>query len=115
MPAWGPVLGDERVEQVTNYVMSLSGRKVDPALAQKGSVVFQTYCVACHGPDGKGNTLFGAPNLTNEIWLYGNSRQQIEHTIKNGRNGQMPSFKNKLGEDKVHILAGYIMSLSEKS
>ena len=113
MPAWGPVLGDQGVKEVANYVMSLSGRKVDEALAKKGDTIFHTYCIACHGPDGKGNPLMGAPNLTNEIWLYGNSTRQIEHTIKYGRNGQMPSFKDKLGEDKVHILAAYIKSLSE--
>ncbi|HKI75178.1 MAG TPA: cytochrome-c oxidase, cbb3-type subunit III [Pseudomonadales bacterium] len=114
MPAWGPVLGDTGVNEVASYVMSLSGRQVDPAVAGKGEALFKTYCVTCHGPDGKGNALFGAPNLTNEIWLYGNSKQQIEHTIKNGRNGQMPTFKNKLGEDKVHILAAYVKSLSSK-
>lgn len=113
MPAWGPVLGKEGVEEVANYVMSLSGRKVDAALAKKGDKIFHTYCFTCHGSDGKGNTMFGAPNLTNEIWLYGNSKRQIIRTITGGRNGQMPSFKDKLGEDKVHILAAYIKSLSE--
>lgn len=114
MPAWQPVLGDDGVEQVANYVMSLSGRDVDEALAEKGKKVFQTYCVVCHGPGGKGNPMFGAPNLSNEIWLYGNSKLRIEHTIKNGRNGQMPSFKDKLGADKIHILAAYVKSLGKK-
>ena len=114
MPAWQPVLGDSGVEAVANYVMSLSGREVDEALAKQGAVTFQTYCAVCHGPEAKGNPIFGAPNLTNEIWLYGNSKLRIEHVIKNGRNGQMPSFKEKLGEDKIHILAAYVMSLSRK-
>lgn len=111
MAAWQQVLGDAGVTEVASYVMSLSGRDVDEDEARKGAVHFQTYCAVCHGPDGKGNPMFGAPDLTNEIWLYGNSRLRIEHTIKNGRNGMMPSFKDKLGEDKVHILAAYVKSL----
>jgi len=113
MPPWLPVLGDEGVSQVTQYVMSLSGREVDGAAAEKGALVFQTYCVVCHGPEARGNPLFGAPNLTNEIWLYGGSAARIEHVVKNGRNGVMPSFRDKLSEDKIHILAAYVKSLSE--
>ncbi len=113
MPAWGELLGDEGVKEVSEYVMQLAGRDVRQDLATKGKVHFQTYCIACHGPDGKGQAMFGAPNLTNEIWLYGNSKARIQHTVRYGRNGSMPSFKNKLGSDKVHILAGYVRSLAK--
>ena len=113
MPAWGPILGDEGVSEVAEYVLSLSGRKVDFHIAEKGSVHYQLYCSACHGADAKGQDVFGAPDLSNEIWLYGNSRNQIEHIIKNGRNGKMPSFKRSLGEDKVHIVAAYVKSLRQ--
>lgn len=112
MPAWGPALGDQGVAEVSEYVMQLAGREVDDKLATKGAGHFQLYCVACHGPAGKGNPLFGAPNLTNEIWLYGNSRNRIQHIVRNGRNGKMPAFAVKLGEDRVHILAGYVRSLA---
>jgi len=115
MPGWGPILGDEGVSEVTEYVLSLSGREVDSQLAEKGSVHYQLYCLACHGADAKGQAVFGAPDLSNETWLYGNSRNQIEHIIKNGRNGKMPSFKQALGEDKVHIVAGYVKSLGESN
>ena len=112
MPAWGPVLGESGVEEVSEYVMQLAGRDVDEALAVKGEGHFNLYCIACHGEDGKGNTMFGAPNLTNEIWLYGNSKNRIQHIVRNGRNGQMPNFEAKLGKDRVHILAGYVRSLA---
>lgn len=115
MPAWGPILGETGVSEVTEYVLSLSGREVDEATVEKGSVHFQLYCSACHGPEGKGQVVFGAPDLTNESWLYGNSRNQIQHIITNGRNGKMPSFKQSLGEDKVHIVAAYVKSLRDKS
>jgi cytochrome c oxidase cbb3-type subunit 3 len=113
MMPWGPTIGEDGVEEVTEYVMQLAGREVDDALAAKGQARFNMFCVACHGTDGKGQKLFGAPDLTNEIWLYGNSKARIAHVIRHGRNGVMPAFKDRLGSDKVHILSGYVKSLSE--
>jgi cytochrome c oxidase cbb3-type subunit 3 len=112
MIPYEPILGGEGVNEVVEYVTKLAGREVDEALAAKGQQHFNLYCVACHGPEGKGQKIFGAPNLTNEIWLYGGERSRIAHGIKNGRNGIMPAFKERLGEDKIHILAAYIKNLS---
>ncbi len=72
------------------------------------------FCVACHGPEGKGNQQLGAPNLTNDIWLYGGSPKAIAASIANGRNGVMPAHEEFLGEAKVHLLAAYIYSLSNQ-
>ena len=69
-------------------------------------------CAGCHGMDGKGNTTIGAPNLTDDIWLYGGSLGAIKKTISNGRNGVMPAHKDFLGTEKVHLLAAYVYSLS---
>lgn len=115
MAAWGGVLQKNGVEKVTTFVLSLAGRDVDAKAAKEGESLYMTYCFACHGADGKGQALFGAPDLTNEIWLYGNSRSRIESVISEGRSGTMPSFERKLGEGKVHILAAYIKSLSTRS
>jgi cytochrome c oxidase cbb3-type subunit III len=113
MPAWQDALGGKQgVADVVQYVLSLSGRNVDQAAAARGKVKFQTFCVACHGADGKGNQAIGAPNLTDNIWLYGGSEKAITETIAKGRNGKMPAQKDTLGEDKVHLLAAYVYSLS---
>jgi cytochrome c oxidase cbb3-type subunit 3 len=112
MMPWASTIGNDGVDQVTEYVLKLAGREVDEALATEGATHFNMFCVACHGPEGKGQKMFGAPDLTNEIWLYGNSRMRISHVISHGRNGVMPAFAERLGEDKVHILAGYVKSLS---
>ena len=56
----------------------------------------------------------GAPNLTDDIWVYGSSQAQIEYTVRNGRNGVMPAWKDVLGPEKVHLVASYIYSLSHK-
>lgn len=114
MPAWGAVLGNEGVVDVANYVMSLSGRTVNADAAAAGKVKFQQICAACHGPDGKGNKAIGAPNLTDNIWLYGGSQAAIIKTITNGRNGHMPAHGEFLGEAKVHLLAAYVYSLSNQ-
>lgn len=113
MMPWEPTIGEEGVKEVTEYVLQLAGREVDATLAEKGTATYNLYCIACHGSEGKGQKVFGAPDLTNEIWLYGNSRDQIAHVIRRGRNGVMPAFSDRLGDDKVHILAGYVKSLSE--
>lgn len=114
MPAWGPMLGEEGVHNVAQYVLSLSGRETDAQAAQQGQQVYATNCIACHGAEGKGNHLFGAPNLTDNIWLYGGSEQQVMQTIRNGRNGQMPAWEGILGKDKAHVVAGYVYSLSNQ-
>ncbi len=114
MPAWGEVLGEDGVKNVAAYVLSLSGREVDAERAAKGKEIFQTNCAACHGTDGKGNQMVGAPNLTDNIWLYGGTEQIVEQTIRNGRQGKMPTFKERLGDDKIHLVAAYVYSLSSK-
>ncbi|MBZ6068319.1 cytochrome-c oxidase, cbb3-type subunit III [Aeromonas schubertii] len=113
MPAWGETLGKDGVKEVTAYVLSLSGRTVDPVMARKGQARF-AMCAACHGAEGKGGEAFGAPDLTNTTWLYGGSRQTVEETITHGRQGVMPAWKDVLGEDKVHLLASYVYSLSHQ-
>lgn len=112
MPAWGAVLGPDGVSNVAEYVLSLSGRSTDAAAVAAGKEKFQQLCVACHGPEGKGNQAMGAPNLTDNIWLYGGSKKTIMETIEKGRNGRMPAWAGFLGEAKVHLLAAYVYSLS---
>ena len=114
MPPWGKVLGEEGVRDVTNYVLSLSGAENDAEAAARGKSQFQALCTACHSSDGKGLPILGAPNLTDDIWLYGGSFAQIAHTIRTGRNGVMPAHKDLLSEDKIHLITAYVYSLSKK-
>ena len=112
MPAWGPILGEQGVHEVVNYVLSLSGSPHDAALAAAGKTRFDTICSACHGPEGKGNPALGAPNLTDHIWLYGGTEKDITQTVTYGRNGQMPAHKERLAPAKIHLLAAYVYGLS---
>ncbi|MEE4278971.1 MAG: cytochrome-c oxidase, cbb3-type subunit III [Halieaceae bacterium] len=113
MPAWGAILGEDGVAEATAYLLALNNRDADPEQVAAGEKHYQMYCVACHGPEAKGNPMLGAPNLTNGIWLYGGTSEQIAATLTNGRNGQMPAFGNRLSEDKIHLVAAYIYGLSQ--
>ena len=114
MPAWKDALGgDEGVAQVAEYVQQLAGRDVDSELATVGKGKFDVFCVACHMPEGTGNTAMGAPNLTDNVWLYGGTSKAIKQSIAEGRAGRMPAHAEFLGDAKVHILAAYVYSLSQ--
>jgi cytochrome c oxidase cbb3-type subunit 3 len=120
MMAWSSALGgDQGVKDVAAYVLSLSGREVkDPSVVDiaAGKEKF-AMCAACHGPDGQGSAAMGipmgAPNLTDNIWLYGGSQRAVESSINNGRAGVMPAWKDILGEQKVHVISAYVYSLSK--
>ncbi len=113
------VLGTEAVTDLANYVRSLSNLSHDAARAEKGKALFvgEGTCFTCHGenatgrgPDGALIGL-GAPNLTDNVWLYGSSLNEIVFGITNGRTNRMPAWGEFLGEDRVHILAAYVYSL----
>jgi len=111
MPPMGAALGEQGEKDVIAYVLSLSGRTTDVGDAEAGKTKFLV-CSACHGADGKGNPLFGAPNLTDKTWLYGGSPMQIAKTVHGGRMGHMPAHKEILTPEQIHLVAGYIYSLS---
>ena len=112
-PMAAAVGGEDDVRNVANYVLSLSGSAHDSVTAGFGTTKFAA-CAACHGADGKGNQALGAPNLSDKTWLYGGSIETITETINKGRDNVMPSFKDFLGEAKIHVLAAYVWSLSNQ-
>jgi cytochrome c oxidase cbb3-type subunit 3 len=116
MPAKGlmPSMTDEQISETAQYVRSLSDLEHDPIKAKAGAGIFVQACAACHGVEGKGNQLVGAPNLTDNIWLYGGATKQIEFTILYGRNGKMPAQGDRFSEEQIHVLATYVYSLSNK-
>ena len=117
MPAWRDVIGEEGIRNVAGYVRTLSGREIPEGInadIEQGQKIFAANCVACHAADGKGTEAMGAPNLTDNVWLYGSSFGQIQQTLRYGRNGRMPAQEHILGNDKVHLLAAYVYSLSQQ-
>jgi len=113
MPPLGAALGEDGLLEVVAYVQQLSGQTADSELAAAGEARYQMICMACHGMDGKGNQALGAPDLTDETWLYGGNPADIEATVVNGRNGNMPAHENLLSEDRRRLVAAYVKSLSD--
>lgn len=111
MPSWIDALGEQGVQEVVSYTLSLSGRSVNAREAEAGKSRF-VVCAACHGTDGKGNPAVGAPDLTDQDWLFGGTRADVTETVTHGRSGVMPAWKDILGEDKVQLVASYVWSLS---
>src|SRR5690606_16580747 len=118
MPPWGQVLtgmgGEHAVDYVVAYVRALH----DPALARnnfmaaQGKQLDDGVCVACHGVDGKGNQELGAPDLTDDYWLYGDSSESLRKTITEGRHGSMPAHGELLGPTRSRLVAAWVWSLS---
>lgn len=113
MPRFGldKILEPAQISDVANYVRSLSHLDVDAAAASRGSAIFADNCAACHGADAKGNTEIGAPNLTDAIWLYGNSQQAVVHSIETGRGGMMPAWGGRLDPVSIKMVTLYVHSL----
>ena len=113
-PMAAAVGGSDDVRNLAHYVLSLSGSPNDSIKAALGKTKF-TACAACHGMDGKGNQALGAPNLTDDVWLYGYGEDAIVNMINKGKMNEMPAQKDKLTEDQIKVLAAYVWGLSNKS
>ena len=115
MPPMAAAVGDDAAQRnVAHYVLSLSGSPHDAAKAASGKTSFTT-CAGCHGSDGKGIKALGAPNLTDNYWLHGWGEAAIVSAIKNGKNNVMPSQSPKLSPEQIHVVAAYVLSLSQST
>jgi len=142
MVAYQNILGEQGIDNMTHYVMSLSGLDHDADKAAEAEPQYMAQCVACHGNEGQGSAAqgmyeIGAPNLTNNIWLYQQPGQSVEasvkQTLRHGRNGHMPAqagyldygvelpsdLRSKSQQElaellpKVHLVTAYIYSLNQ--
>ncbi|MBS0409966.1 MAG: cytochrome-c oxidase, cbb3-type subunit III [Proteobacteria bacterium] len=110
MPAFGrdQILQPGQIDNLTEYVVSLSHRPANTAMAAAAAPVFQANCASCHGPQGLGNQQFGAPNLTDADWLYGSDRASIKDQIWNGHGGVMPNWGKRFDANTIKALTVYI-------
>ncbi len=110
MPSFGRdgILKPEQIDDLTEYVVALSGRPAGAAAARRAATVFHDNCAVCHGPNGTGNPALGAPNLTDGDWLYGADRASIHDQIWNGHGGVMPSWRARFDPATIKALAVYI-------
>ncbi|SFG24666.1 cytochrome c oxidase cbb3-type subunit 3 [Palleronia marisminoris] len=109
MPAFGDMLEDDQIATLVTHVQSLPGG-ADP-LSGPGGELFEMNCAACHGANAKGDRTLGAPNLTDAIWLYGSSDEQLTEVISRGPFGVMPPWGGRLSEAEVRAVATYVHGL----
>ncbi len=113
MPALGAALGEGGTDEVVAYVQSLSGAgSADPAVLAAGQQKYVQFCSACHGATGQGMAALGAPDLSDDSWLHGGSAEIIRDIIMNGRQNQMPAQRDLLSEERIRVLAAYVLSLN---
>lgn len=110
MPAFGEILATEEIDQVVNYVMSLSGTPQDASQVEAGAVVFADNCSSCHAEDGVGDRFQGAPNLRDAIWLYGGDYDALTETVVYARYGVMPAWEDRLTEAEIRAVSAYVHS-----
>ncbi len=111
MPAFGEFLSKEEIAQLVAYVRSLGGLQADAQLASAGQPLFEENCTACHGDDGTGDREQGAPNLTDAIWLFGSSEEDLTYTITYARNVEMPTWGDRLSDAQINAVAVYVHQL----
>lgn len=108
MPSWIPVLGEEGVHKVASYIKSIADNTYVEGQHAVGKAKVQQFCVSCHGVNLQGNTLVGAPNLSDSAWIYGGDLDTIKTTITKGRNGVMPAHENRLTKLQIKLLAAWL-------
>ncbi len=107
MVGWQAVLGDDGISHVIEYIKDMDSLNYS-STSEKGKGLYQQFCIACHGQMGEGNSQLGAPKLADDIWLYGDSDNQLIETIANGRNGIMPAFERRLSDAQIKILVSWL-------
>jgi cytochrome c oxidase cbb3-type subunit 3 len=112
------VLSRDEIEKVATYVLSLSRpaavKDVPPQDLQAGRTLFAANCASCHGEAGKGNSELGAPDLTDQAWIYGGDAESIYASIFNGRQGHMPAWDTRLSALERKILTLYLTDLRRR-
>ncbi|HNR91362.1 MAG TPA: cytochrome-c oxidase, cbb3-type subunit III [Dokdonella sp.] len=111
MPPMVATLPGNGVDEVSHYVLSLSGIDHDARLAGEGKAKFEAVCAACHGVDGKGMHALGAPDLTDDVWLHGQGNlAAIRDAITYGRSGEMPAWEPIIGMDRSRLAVAWLLA-----
>lgn len=107
------MLERDQIRQVVSYVRSLSGHEGEAESIAAGQELFAENCASCHGDEGKGSHDVGAPDLTDEFWIYGGDEESLFTTIYGGRQGWMPAWETRLSEARRKILTVYLLDKAQ--
>lgn len=110
MAPLGAVTGEDGAAAIADWL--LADNRDDPSVAAGKAKFMTSGCIGCHGMNAEGNQMLGAPNLNDDIWLHGGTKETIVDIIMNGRTNQMPGQLDVVGEDRARMVAAYVLSLS---
>jgi len=109
MPGWATTLESQEINQLIGYIRSFGQQDRSFDDNDRGETIYRQYCAGCHGVGGAGNIALGAPNLADEVWLYGDSDQDLLETLSNGRIGIMPAFEGRLDDVQLRMLIAWMI------
>ena len=116
MPALGQrgILNEAQIRSVVQYLLQLSGRPYEAQAAIDGRVVYAGAgnCGDCHGPDARGNSEYGAPDLTRNVWNSGGDPQALYAAVYSGQHHIMPAWGRSLSLEQIRALATYVYAAS---
>lgn len=113
MPQFGEfgMIDRAQTSDLADFVLSLSGREHDAEAAERAAPLFAEQCAVCHGETGAGNVDLGAPNISDQVWLYGDTHEQIAAQIWAPRHGMMPAWAGRLDAATINMLTVYVHNL----
>lgn len=124
MPPFGEALDAAQIDALANYVLSLSGHKMDAAKTENGKQLFHSHtaaCFYCHGDDAKGRQDIGSANLSDQVWLWADvpgaaddaaKLAAVKAVITTGlNNGVMPAWEGRLKPEQIKLLTVYVHEL----
>lgn len=130
MPAFGDKLSKQQIVGLAIYVRAFSVRPVSPApppnvpppaapvtAAMTPAHVYRAYCLACHGADGRGESVRKAmpeiPDFTDPKWQSSRTDAELGHSILDGKGKFMLPMKDKLGQTDVEQMVRYVRAFRE--
>lgn len=114
----GAALDSGEVWDLVQYLLKINHRPYQPEAANEGERLSndsRTSCRDCHAPDLRGNSDYGAPDLTINVWSNGGTPQDLYDSIYYGRHRMMPAWRGVLTLEQVRALAVYIHSVPHRA
>lgn len=115
MPAYGgaDIFTDDQIRDLVEYTLSIAYLEADEEAAKRAQQDFEDTCSECHDYSGTGRKeYYGAPDLTDFYWQYGESREAIYKSITDGRKGVSPAFDDRLDNETIKAVVIYTYNLS---
>lgn len=116
MPAFGStgILTPAQIRDVVQYLLKLCHRPHDGQAALAGEQLYYgaPNCGDCHGPDARGDSDYGSPDLTANVWNSGSDPDSLYRAIYYGEHRIMPAWYGTLSLEQIRALAVYIHVMS---